>query len=131
MYVRVCIDDDAAAARRAFGRQVLGYALAQPGVPPEAGYRGLFAQMGFGDALRELEDRRDRGQAFPELVDAAPDELFRAVGYFGSAAPAPAAFARLSAGLDETIVRIITARPSPEPVVEAMAALTPSAIRAA
>jgi hypothetical protein len=57
--------------------------------------------------------------------------MLRAVGYFGPAAAAPAAFARLSAGLDETIVRIITARPGPRPVVEAMAALTPSAIRAA
>jgi hypothetical protein len=34
-------------------------------------------------------------------------------------------------GLDETVVRIITARPGPEPVAEAMAALTPAAIRAA
>jgi alkanesulfonate monooxygenase SsuD/methylene tetrahydromethanopterin reductase-like flavin-dependent oxidoreductase (luciferase family) len=131
MYVRVCIDDDVAAARRAFGAQVLGYAMAQPGVPLEAGYRGLFAQMGFDQVLRELEDRRDRGAGLAELVDAAPDELFHAVGYFGPAAAAPAAFARLSAGLDETIVRIITARPGPEPVVDAMTALTPSAIRAA
>jgi alkanesulfonate monooxygenase SsuD/methylene tetrahydromethanopterin reductase-like flavin-dependent oxidoreductase (luciferase family) len=131
MYVRVCIDDDLAAARRAFGRQVLGYAMAPPGIPLQAGYRGLFAQMGFGDALGELEDRRDRGEDFAALVDAAPDELFRAVGYYGPAGPAPAAFARLSAGLDETIVRIITARPGPEPVAAAMAALTPSAIRAA
>jgi alkanesulfonate monooxygenase SsuD/methylene tetrahydromethanopterin reductase-like flavin-dependent oxidoreductase (luciferase family) len=131
MYVRVCIDDDVAAARRAFGQQVLGYALAQPGVPLNAGYRGLFGQMGFDGALRELEARRDRGAALAELVDAAPDEMLRAVGYFGPAAAAPAAFARLSAGLDETIVRIITARPGPRPVVEAMAALTPSAIRAA
>jgi len=131
MYVRVCIDDDVAAARRAFGRQVLGYAMAPPGVPLNAGYRGLFAQMGFGEVLSALEDRRDRGAALAELVDAAPDELLRAVGYFGPAPAAPAAFARLSAGLDETIVRIITARPGPEPVIEAMIALTPAAIRAA
>ena len=48
-----------------------------------------------------------------------------------AAGPAPAAFARLSAGLDEAIVRIITARPGLEPVTTAMAALTPSLIRAA
>ena len=47
------------------------------------------------------------------------------------AAAAPEAFARLSAGLDEAIVRIITARPGPEPVFEAMTALTPAAIRGA
>ena len=131
MYVRVCIDDDVQAARRAFGEQVLGYALAWPGVPLDAGYRGLFGQMGFGDVLSELELRRDAGASMRELVDAAPDELFGAVGYFGPAGRAPAAFARLSVGLDETIVRIITARRGPEPVLEAMEALTPSAIRAA
>ena len=42
--------------------------------------------------------------------------MLQAVGYYGPAAPAPAAFARLSAGLDEAIVRIVTARPGLEPV---------------
>jgi hypothetical protein len=63
-----------------------------------------------------------------ELVDAATDEMLRAVGYYGPAGPAAAAFARLSVGLDEAIVRIITARPGPDPVIEAMTALTPSVI---
>ncbi len=54
---------------------------------------------------------RDRGAAMPELVDAASEEMLQAVGYYGPAVPAPAAFARLSAGLDEAIVRIVTARP--------------------
>jgi alkanesulfonate monooxygenase SsuD/methylene tetrahydromethanopterin reductase-like flavin-dependent oxidoreductase (luciferase family) len=126
MYVRVCIDDDVDVARRALGEQVLGYALAQPGAPHAAGYRG-----GFDAVLSELEARRDRGASARELLEATPDELLGAVGYFGPARSAPAAFARLSAGLDEAIVRIITARPGPEPVLEAMEALTPSAIRAA
>jgi alkanesulfonate monooxygenase SsuD/methylene tetrahydromethanopterin reductase-like flavin-dependent oxidoreductase (luciferase family) len=131
MYIRVCIDDDTAAARQAFGAQVLGYAMGRPGTPQNAGYRGLFAQMAFDAELTELERRRDGGAKMPELVDAAPEEMFRAVGYYGPAGPAPAAFARLSAGLDEAIVRIITARPGLEPVTEAMAALTPGLIRAA
>jgi 5,10-methylenetetrahydromethanopterin reductase len=131
MYIRVCIDDDVAAARQAFGAQVLGYALGRPGTPQSAGYRGLFAQMGFDAELTELEQRRDRGAAMPELVAAASDEMLQAVGYYGPAAQAPAAFARLSTGLDETIVRIITTRPSPQQVSAAMAALTPALIRAA
>jgi alkanesulfonate monooxygenase SsuD/methylene tetrahydromethanopterin reductase-like flavin-dependent oxidoreductase (luciferase family) len=131
MYIRVCVDDDVDAARQAFGAQVLGYAMARPGIPKDAAYRGLFAQMGFDAALTELEERRDRGASLPELVAAAPDEMLRAVGYYGPAAGAPTAFARLSAGLDETIVRIITARRGLEPVAAAMAALTPSLIRAA
>ena len=131
MYIRVCIDDDVAAARQAFGAQVLGYALGQPGTPQSAGYRGLFAQMGFDAELTDLEQRRSRGAAMPELIDAASDEMLQAVGYYGPAEHAPAAFARLSTGLDETIVRIITTRPSPEQVAAAMAALTPALIRAA
>ena len=131
MYIRVCIDDDAAAAREAFGTQVLGYALARPGTPDNAGYRGLFAQMGFDPELKELEQRRDQGATMPELVAAAPDEMLHAVGYYGPAGPAPAAFARLGGGLDEAVVRIITARPGLTSVIEAMAALTPARIRAA
>jgi alkanesulfonate monooxygenase SsuD/methylene tetrahydromethanopterin reductase-like flavin-dependent oxidoreductase (luciferase family) len=131
MYVRVCIDDDEAAARQALGAQVLQYAMAWPGVPRNAGYQGLFAAMGFSGALAELERRRDRGATMPELVAAAPDEMLQAVGYYGPAGPAPSAFARLSAGLDEAIVRIISARSGLEPIMEAMAALTPSLIRAA
>ena len=61
MYIRVCIDDDVAAARRAFGTQVLGYAMGHPGIPQNEGYRGLFGQMGFDAELTELEARRDRG----------------------------------------------------------------------
>jgi alkanesulfonate monooxygenase SsuD/methylene tetrahydromethanopterin reductase-like flavin-dependent oxidoreductase (luciferase family) len=128
MYIRVCIDDDAAAARQAFGTQVLGYAMSRPGIPQSAGYRGLFAQMGFGGELGELEQRRDRGAAMPELVATVSNEMLQAVGYYGPAGPAPAAFARLSDGLDEAIVRIITTRPGLEPVVQAMTALTPSLI---
>jgi len=131
MYIRVCIDDDLDAARQAFGAQVLGYAMGRPGIPQDAGYRGLFAQMGYDDELSELEERRDQGAAWPELVAAAPDAMLQAVGYYGPAAEAPAALTRLSAGLDETIVRIITARPGLEPVRQAMAALTPALIRAA
>jgi alkanesulfonate monooxygenase SsuD/methylene tetrahydromethanopterin reductase-like flavin-dependent oxidoreductase (luciferase family) len=131
MYIRVCVDEDVAAARQALGSQVLGYAMGRPGIPQSSGYRGLFAQMGFEAELNELEQRRDGGTAMRELVDAAPDEMLHAVGYYGSASGAPAAFARLSAGLDEAVVRIITARPGLEPVAAAMAALTPSRIRGA
>jgi alkanesulfonate monooxygenase SsuD/methylene tetrahydromethanopterin reductase-like flavin-dependent oxidoreductase (luciferase family) len=130
MYIRVCVDDDEAAARQALGRQVLGYAMAMPGTPPTAGYRGLFTQMGFDDVLSELERRQRGGDHIDALVAAAPDELLTAVGYFGPARGAAETYARLSQGLDESVVRIVTARPGLEPVVAAMEALTPARIRA-
>jgi alkanesulfonate monooxygenase SsuD/methylene tetrahydromethanopterin reductase-like flavin-dependent oxidoreductase (luciferase family) len=131
MYIRVCIDEDRAAARRAFGAQVLAYAMGRPGTPPTAGYRGLFAQMGFDDVLSDLEGRSRQGEPLEALVDAAPDDMFQAVGYYGPASGAASAYARLTVGLDETMVRIVTARPGLEPVVAAMEALTPERIRAA
>lgn len=131
MYIRVCIDDDVAAARRAFGAQALSYAMGRPGTPNTVGYRGMFGQMGFDEVLSELEAKRDAGTPMAELIDVAPDELLLAVGYYGPAAGAPEAFARLSVGLDETVVRVVTARPGLEPVLEAMEALTPARITAA
>ncbi len=134
MYVRICIDTDVDAARQALGAQVLGYAMGPPGaVAParDGGYRAAFAAMGFDEVLTDLEQRRDRGDSLATLVKAAPDELLTAVGYYGTAEDAPAAYARLSQGLDETIVRVITARPGIEPVVAAMRALSPERIRAA
>lgn len=124
MYIRVCIDEDVAAARRAFGMQAVSYAMT-------GGYRALFAQMGFDEVLIELEARRNAGEAMTAIVDAAPDEMLRAVGYFGPAAGAAEAYAALSEGLDETVVRVITARPGLDAVSATLEALTPGKIRAA
>jgi hypothetical protein len=74
---------------------------------------------------------REQGATMSQLVDAIPEQMLQAVGYYGPAAAAPAAFARLSVGLDEAIVRVITPCPGLEPVIQATAALTPSLIRAA
>jgi alkanesulfonate monooxygenase SsuD/methylene tetrahydromethanopterin reductase-like flavin-dependent oxidoreductase (luciferase family) len=131
MYIRVCVDDDVDAARQALGKQVLNYAMATPGTPLTSGYRGLFAEMGFGEVLSELEVRKGNGEPVADLVSAVPDEFLGSVGYFGSAAGAAEAFARLSQGLDEAIVRIVTNRPGLEPVVATLEALTPARIRKA
>jgi alkanesulfonate monooxygenase SsuD/methylene tetrahydromethanopterin reductase-like flavin-dependent oxidoreductase (luciferase family) len=131
MYIRVCVDEDVAAARRAFGRQVLGYAMARPGMPLDSGYRAMFGQMGFDAVLSDVERRHADGEPLDALVDVVPDELLNSVGYYGPASGAAEAYARLSRGLDETIVRIVTASPGLGPVVTALEALTPARIRAA
>jgi len=109
-YIRVCIDADEDAARRAFATQVLMYAMARPGQPKDKGYRAHFGRMGFEDVLTELEARRDAGTPVSELVDAVSPELLLRVGYFGPPAGAAAALERLSQGLDEAMVRLITVR---------------------
>ncbi|MGD0811609.1 MAG: LLM class flavin-dependent oxidoreductase [Acidimicrobiales bacterium] len=75
MYIRVCVDDDIGAARQALGKQVLSYAMAKAGAPLDAGYRGLFAEMGFGEVLSELEKRAADGEPLSGLVAAVPDEF--------------------------------------------------------
>ena len=46
----------------------------------------MLTGMGFDEVLRELEARRDRGATLSELVDAGPDQMLQAVGYYGPAA---------------------------------------------
>jgi hypothetical protein len=131
MYIRVCVDEDRETAREAFARQVLGYAMGRPGLDPSLGYRGHFGRMGFEEVLADLEARRDKGAPIDELATRVPEELLQTVGYYGPAEGAAAAFRRLSEGLDEAVVRVITARPGIEPVVEALQALTPARVQAA
>jgi alkanesulfonate monooxygenase SsuD/methylene tetrahydromethanopterin reductase-like flavin-dependent oxidoreductase (luciferase family) len=109
-YIRVCVDEDEAAARRAFTLNMLGYALARPGHPKDKGYRAHFGRMGFEEILTELEAQRDGGTPVAELVDAVPSELLRRVGYFGKPSGAAEALRSLSRGLDEAMVRLITVR---------------------
>ena len=130
-YIRICVDDDEDAARRAYVQSMLGYALARPGSSKESGYRGHFARMGFDEALTELEERRERGAPTEEIVEAFPRDLARLVGYHGPAGGAAEAFRRLSEGLDTAIVRVVPARPGIEAVATVMQACRPELVRAA
>src|SRR5581483_10342015 len=127
-YIRVCVDDDEDAARRALAAQVLGYALARPGASKEEGYRGHFGRMGFEEVLTELEARRDSGAPRQELVDAVPAELLRRVGYFGRSDGAAAAFRRLAAGLDVAIVRVVAVRPGLNGALATLEACRPARV---
>jgi len=108
-YIRLCVDDDVAAARLALAKQILAYALL---VRPSGarGYRSHFERMGFGPELDELERKQAAGASEDELARAVPDELVTAVGYAGPASGAAAAFKSLSQGLDLAIVRVLVAR---------------------
>jgi alkanesulfonate monooxygenase SsuD/methylene tetrahydromethanopterin reductase-like flavin-dependent oxidoreductase (luciferase family) len=124
-YIRICVDDDVEAARRAYVKALMGYALARPGSNKALGYRGHFGRMGFDQALTELEDRRDRGASEEELIEAFPVELALLVGYFGPASGAAAAFRHLAEGLDTAIVRVVAAGPGRESITAVMDACQP------
>jgi 5,10-methylenetetrahydromethanopterin reductase len=108
-YIRMCVDDDLAAARLALAKQILSYALM---VRPSGarGYRAHFERMGFGRQLDELERKQAAGASEDELARAVPDEILTAIGYAGPASGAAAAFKKLSQGLDVAIVRVLVAR---------------------
>jgi hypothetical protein len=106
----VCVDDDEEAAKLAFAKMVLAYALARPGTDKTKGYRAHFARMGFDEALTELESKRDSGASEDELARIFPVELLRRVGYWGRPDGAREAFLRLAEGLDIAVVRLVPAR---------------------
>ena len=109
-YIRVCVDTDETAARLAFAKMVMTYALARPDADRTKGYRGHFARMGFGAVLDDLESRREAGASDDDLAARFPDKFMRRVGYWGRPEGARAAFQKLAAGLDIAIVRLVPAR---------------------
>ncbi len=131
-YIRVCVDDDVAVARRAFARSTMGYALGQR-VPTarerQLGYRAHFERMGHAEALAELDRMRQRGAKPDEVADAYPPELLKQVGYYGTPEGAATAFRRLAEGLDVAIVRVVAARPGMASVLAALRACRPELVR--
>ena len=109
-YIRVCVDPDVAAARRALAKMTLSYALNRAGGDPTVGYRAHFARMGFDEALTELEALRAGGAGDDALADRLPDELLARVGWWGPPEGAAAGFEALTAGLDVAVVRVVAAR---------------------
>jgi alkanesulfonate monooxygenase SsuD/methylene tetrahydromethanopterin reductase-like flavin-dependent oxidoreductase (luciferase family) len=121
-YIRVCVDEDVDAARRALAKATLGYAMARPGASKEQGYRAHFARMGFDDVLNDLEARREKGATDDELAEVFPAELLSRTSVFGTPATAAREFRRLAEGLDVPIVRVVPARPGIEGVRQMMRA---------
>ena len=93
-YVRTCVDPDPRLARRTLGSAALVYALGPPA------YRRHFERMGLAQELRRLE--REAGEPGEEFIAAA--------GAAGPPGSVRAQFERLSAGLDESIVRVLVTR---------------------
>ena len=124
-YIRICVDEDVPAARRALARATLGYAMARRGASKAQGYRAHFARMGFGDLLDDLEARRDRGAPDEELFDACPDDFLLATAYFGPPAGAGEAFRRLAKGLDTALVRVVPSGPGADAVLTTLDACRP------
>ena len=127
-YIRVCVDDDVEAARLAYARATMGYALG-PQVPTTRelglGYRAHFERMGFTEELAGLDEMRTKGAPRDEVAQAFSPELLGNVGYYGKSAGASEAFLTLAEGLDLAIVRVVPARPGTESILAVMRACAP------
>ena len=127
-YIRVCVDDDVEAARLAYARATMGYALG-PQVPTTRerglGYRAHFERMGFTEGLAGLDEMRTKGASRDEVARAFSPQLLSNVGYYGKSAGASEAFSTLAKGLDLAIVRVVAARPGTESILAVMRACAP------
>jgi alkanesulfonate monooxygenase SsuD/methylene tetrahydromethanopterin reductase-like flavin-dependent oxidoreductase (luciferase family) len=104
MYIRTCVDPDAALAQTALAQAALTYGLGPPS------YQRHFARMGFPPEELLLVQR---GEAEP-----AP-EFLAAVGAAGAPGEVRAQFERIAGGgLDVAIVRVLTAKPTDPAAVE-------------
>jgi alkanesulfonate monooxygenase SsuD/methylene tetrahydromethanopterin reductase-like flavin-dependent oxidoreductase (luciferase family) len=124
-YIRVCVDDDVEAARRALAQQILQYALL---VRPSgaSGYRKHFARMGFDAEVTQLETLKAQGKSEDELIRAMPERMLTTFGYAGGGEGAREWFTKIAIGLDVAIVRLLTPRPGDlGPVQSAMRAFAP------
>ncbi len=132
-YIRVCVDDDEDKARIALAKATMFYALGSK-VPTESerrfGYRAHFERMGFTSELAKLDQMRSNGASRTDVADAFPVDLLRAVGYFGKAEGAAKEVARLSQGLDNSIVRVVSSTPGTlEGTLNVIDACSPEKIR--
>lgn len=119
-YVRMAVDDDVLAARKALAESALGYALAPSenrANPPRVAYRAQFERMGFGEELRSLDKQWEAGALIGDLAEKVSEEFVGQVGYYGSAEGAAKALIDRIEGLDLAIVRVVGVRRGLEQVL--------------
>jgi alkanesulfonate monooxygenase SsuD/methylene tetrahydromethanopterin reductase-like flavin-dependent oxidoreductase (luciferase family) len=128
--VRMAIDDDVDAARRALAKGALGYIMEKPVgfLPPgqRKAYRAQFERIGAGEVIKTLDQMQARGASAIEMADGIPEEIIRETGYYGPASGAAEALKRLAAQLDRVIVRLVSVSPGTDAALKAMRACAPS-----
>ncbi len=124
--MRVSVDDDADAARKALAGALLPYVIGWPGAPPARPFRAAFERMGFGADLAEIDQLLDRGATREQVIEAFPEQMLRGLGYYGPASGAMEAVQRLAAGADTIVVRLVPSGPGLEPIRAILDACQPA-----
>jgi alkanesulfonate monooxygenase SsuD/methylene tetrahydromethanopterin reductase-like flavin-dependent oxidoreductase (luciferase family) len=123
--VRVSVDDDTEAARRALAGALLPYVIGWPGAAPARPFRAAFDRMGFGAEIAELDRMVERGASREEIAGSFPERMLRGLGYAGPADGAPEALRRIAGSADTVVVRIVPARPGIESIRAILEACRP------
>lgn len=100
-YVRVAVDEDRGAARRALAQEVGQYAA----LPA---YASHFERQGFGEAVAAVKAAyKDGGRE--AVPDALEDDVLRSLGWYGTPDddPATALGEYAEAGLDHLVARVV------------------------
>lgn len=100
-YVRIAVDEDEEAARRALAREVSRY-CALPA------YASHFERQGFGPGVEAIKSAYKAGGA-ASAAGAVPETMLRALGWYGTPDDSPfTTLARFSgAGLEELVARVV------------------------
>ncbi len=116
-YVRVAVDEDREAARRALAREVGRY-CALPA------YAAHFERQGLGELVTLAKEAHKRGGE-AAVVEALPEALLLDVGWFGTPGDDPAgALARYAAaGLDHLVARVVVVEDARRSIRAALGAL--------
>ncbi|MBW3658892.1 MAG: LLM class flavin-dependent oxidoreductase [Actinobacteria bacterium] len=113
-YVRVAVDADRDAARRALAQEVGQYAA----LPA---YASHFERQGFGDAVGAVKAAYKEGgkDAVPDALD---DDVLASLGWYGTPDddPADALAAYDDAGLDHLVARVVVVGDDPRRTVRAV-----------
>ena len=122
--VRICVDEDTDVARRALAGALLPYVLGWSGSPPGP-FRANFERMGFAPEMREIDRLRERELPRQQIIEAFPERMLRALGYFGPAGGAANALQRHVGAADLAVVRIVPSRPGVDPYLAVLDASRP------
>jgi alkanesulfonate monooxygenase SsuD/methylene tetrahydromethanopterin reductase-like flavin-dependent oxidoreductase (luciferase family) len=126
--VRVSVDDDVKAARRALAASMYSYVVPAAGAIHSLVYRPHMEQAGFSRGFEELDRLVAKGLNREQILEEFPEELLQGFGYYGSAGGAAEALRRHAGSADAAIVRVVPSAGNAAGAARVMEACAPALV---